>query len=446
MKFKPYAQYKPSGVEWLGDAPMQWSLLAGRRVFIEQRLPALPSDQQLTASQKYGVIPQADFMRLEDQKVMLALTGTGNFKHVDKNNFVISLRSFEGGLELSRYDGCVSPAYTVLAPAIPSHPDFFRYLFKCRPYISALQAGSEGIRDGRTIRYDQFAGITLPLPDLSNQAVIATFLDRETAKIDTLIAKQEKLIELLQEKRQALISHAVTKGLDSTVPMKPSGVEWLGDVPAHWDIGSLKRFWGVTDCKHITAEFVEDGFPLASIREVQSRYVELMNAKQTTEAYYEQLIEGGRKPLPGDLIFSRNATVGEVAQVANWHPPFAMGQDVCLLRRGDPGISSDFLQYVIRSLVVTEQLQTLMIGSTFKRVNVEEIRNLIIPMPDSDEQYAIVAHLDGVTARIDTLIAKAQQAIELQKEHRTALISAAVTGKIDVRGLVDRDAYEEKAA
>jgi type I restriction enzyme S subunit len=270
-------------------------------------------------------------------------------------------------------------------------------------------------------------------PPLTEQIQIAAFLDRETAKIDALVAEQEKLIALLKEKRQAVISHAVTKGLDPSVPMKDSGVEWLGEVPAHWDTGPLKRYWSVTDCKHLTAEFVEDGIPLASIREVQSRWVNLQEAKCTTEYFYELLIEGERKPLPGDLIFSRNATVGEVAQVRDEHPRFAMGQDVVLLRKLASPYSTDYLQHVIRSPVITLQLAYKMIGSTFKRINVEEIKSFEVPFPPAIEQGQIAAFLVGELARFDALTAVAQRAIDLLQERRTALISAAVTGKIDVR-------------
>ena len=160
------------------------------------------------------------------------------------------------------------------------------------------------------------SGITLAMPPLREQMAIASFLDRETAKIDDLIAQQEKLIELLQEKRQAVISHAVTKGLNPSAPMKDSGVEWLGEMPEHWIATPLKHCLRVIDCKHLTAEFIDDGIPVASIGEVQGRWVNLENAKETTENFYQQLTGGDRTPNPGDLIFSRNATVGEVAEVS----------------------------------------------------------------------------------------------------------------------------------
>jgi Restriction endonuclease S subunits len=295
-------------------------------------------------------------------------------------------------------------------------------------------------------------------PDEAEQHAIATFLDRETAKIDALIAEQEKLLALLAEKRQATISHAVTRGLTNlpgadlnaafgggpkgegkdspshpNAPMKDSGIPWLGEVPAHWEVGPLKRFWSVTDCKHLTAEFIEDGIPLASIREVQSRFVDLSDAKRTTESFFEQLIEGGRDPRAGDLLFSRNATVGEVAQVPGSVERFAMGQDVCLLRRLDGVASPDYMQCVLRSPVVAEQLNAFMIGSTFKRINVEQIRSLAVPFPPVSEQLEISSRLENLLGSYESLAQEAIAAVALLKERRSALISAAVTGKIDVR-------------
>ncbi|BCL76515.1 hypothetical protein JHS3_22510 [Jeongeupia sp. HS-3] len=236
---------------------------------------------------------------------------------------------------------------------------------------------------------------------------------------------------------EAIGDDGSTRGLNPDAPMKDSGVTWLGEVPAHWDVAALKRYWSVTDCKHVTAEFVDEGYPLASIREVQSKYVSLDAAKRTTQLFYEQLIEGGRRPLPSDLIFSRNATVGEVAQVDEGHPPFAMGQDVCLLRRLNDDSSSDFMQSVIRSGVVVEQLKNIMVGSTFKRVNVEDIRALQVPVPPPKEQVQLAELIVDESNRLDALEAEAECAISLLKERRSALIAAAVTGQIDVRSTVE---------
>jgi type I restriction enzyme, S subunit len=435
MSLPRYGDYRKTGVAWLADIPSHWQIYQARRLFEQRRDPSLPGDEQLSATQKYGVIPQRLFMEQEDQKVVLALGGLDNFKRVQPDDFVISLRSFQGGIERSRYSGCVSPAYTVLRPQSGLVPGYWEHLLKSSMYIAALQTTTDGIRDGKSISYGQFGALPVPLPSRREQTAIVAFLDHETAKIDALIAEQEKLIALLAEKRQATVSRAVTRGLNLDAPMKYSGVSFIGEVPAHWGVAALKRHWSVTDCKHITAEFVDEGYPLASIREVQSRYVSLDAAKRTTQLYYEQLIEGGRKPLPGDLILSRNATVGEVAQVTDKHPLFAMGQDVCLLRKLSHKSSTDFMQSVISSEVVVEQLKNIMVGSTFKRVNVEEIRALQVPIPPPIEQVQIAAFIAGENQRLDSLEKEAVRAIDLLKERRTALIAAAVTGQIDVRGL-----------
>ncbi len=204
----------------------------------------------------------------------------------------------------------------------------------------------------------------------------------------------------------------------------------VGVIPEAWEAGGLGRFWSVTDCKHVTATFVPNGFPIASIKEVQSRVVDLTNAKQTTQHFYNLLIEGGRKPQPGDLILSRNATVGEVAQVTESHPLFAMGQDVCLLRKKSPDHSTDYLQGVFQSPIVLNQLSNLMVGSTFKRANVEQIRNFAVPMPGPPEQRAIAAALSDVDAllgALDRLIAK-------KRDLKQAAMQQLLTGQTRLPG------------
>ena len=421
-------------VKWPCKFPDRWTVLPSKRLFPESKDRAPESDEQLSATQEYGVISQAEFMRMAGRRVVQLNQNLELRKRVEIGDFVISMRSFQGGLERAWAEGGIRSSYVVLRPRADLVPGYYQRLFKSVDYIQALQSTANFIRDGQDMNYQNFVLIDLPFPPVSEQFCIAAFLDHETARIDALIEEQQRLIELLKEKRQAVISHAVTKGLDPTAPLKDSGVEWLGEVPAHWVVAGLKWYWSVTDCKHITAEFVDEGIPLASIREVQSRHVALDNAKQTTEVFYRQLIEGGRELVAGDLIFSRNATVGQVAQVANWHPPFAMGQDVCVLKKQYEWLSSDYLQAVLRSPVVLVQLDNLMIGSTFKRVNVEDIRGIIVPMPPQGEQKIIAEYLIEKTEMFNSMLGEAQNTIALLQERRSALISAAVTGKIDVRG------------
>lgn len=417
MSLSRYLEYKDSGVEWLGEVPGHWYM----------------------RSLRYAATIQngSDFKDCEVAEGGFPVLGSGGeFARISK--FIYDQPSVllgrKGTIDNPLY--IEEPFWTVdtlfyTKIAADMHPKYFYWFCTSIPF-DYFQFGSAV----PSMTQNDLYGIKLPTPSFEEQQTIAAFLDRETRKIDALIAEQRRLVELLAEKRQAVISHAVTKGLNPSARMKDSGIEWLGVVPEHWEVGPLKRYWSVTDCKHVTAEFVEDGIPLASIREVQSRWVLLEDAKCTTEYFYELLIEGGRRPLPGDLIFSRNATVGEVAQVSGNHPRFAMGQDVVLLRKLAPEYSSDYLQHVIRSPIIILQLANMMIGSTFKRINVEEIRSFAIPAPPFTEQAEIAAFLESETAKFDTLTAEANRAIALLQERRSALISAAVTGKIDVRHAV----------
>lgn len=434
MSFPRYPNYKDSGVEWLGVVPEHWGVKRIGYYFNERREKVSDKDFPALSVTKNGIVPQLDTAAKSDDG--------DNRKKVLKGDFVINSRSDrKGSAGASELDGSVSLICTVLRPQEHVHTPFVHHLLRCQPFQEEFYRNGKGIvADLWSTNYSEMRNILLGMPPLTEQTKIAAFLNREMAKIDGLVAEQQRLMELLKEKRQAVISHAVTQGLNPDAPMKPTGIEWLGDVPAHWVVGPLKRYWSVTDCKHVTAEFVDDGIPLASIREVQSRWVALENAKCTTEHFYELLIEGGRCPLPGDLIFSRNATVGEIAQVNVDHPRFAMGQDVVLLRKLSPKYSSDYLQHVIRSPIITLQLAHMMIGSTFKRINVEEIRSFVIPSPPQTEQAEIAAFLEAEVERFDALAAETQRAIDLLQERRTALISAAVTGQIDVRQLTEQEA------
>ena len=441
MTYPAYPEYKESGDEWLGKVPEHWQALALSRVlaapvtdgphttpeFLDDGVPFLSVDG-IQDGKLY--FEGCRYVSFEDHKEFSKKAAPKyNDLLMGKAASIGKIARVTENIEFSIW----SPLALIRVNEGQCSPEFLEFCLKSLELQHQVLLASNS-NTQLNIGMKDIPKLRIPLPDVQEQTQIARFLGHETARIDALIEEQQRLIELLKEKRQAVISHAVTKGLDPTVPLKDSGVEWLGEVPAHWVVAGLKWYWSVTDCKHITAEFVDEGIPLASIREVQSRYVALDNAKQTTEVFYRQLIEGGRVLVAGDLIFSRNATVGEVAQVANWHPPFAMGQDVCVLKKQYEWLSSDYLQAALRSPVVMVQLDNLMIGSTFKRVNVEDIRGIIVPMPPQGEQKIIAEYLIEKTEMFNSMLGEAQNTIALLQERRSALISAAVTGKIDVRG------------
>jgi type I restriction enzyme S subunit len=430
-----YPAYRASGVEWLGDVPEGWDVGKFRHQFKEspEKIEAAVVGPMLSVSGYRGI----EIKEYDDENRRRLEEDLIGYRIVRPGQLVVNTMWLNyAGLGVSDHEGHVSPAYRSYDFRKTVERRYFHHLLRSSTYVQGYTRLLTGIRpNSLQMSRDDLMDFPIVIPPLPEQTAIAAFLDRETAKIDGLVEQQQRLIGLLREKRQAVISHAVTRGLNPHAPLKPSGIDWLGDVPEGWEVGPLKRFWSVTDCKHLTADFVDEGFPLASIREVQSRFIELSEAKCTTEEYYTQLIEGGRKPLPGDLIFSRNATVGEVSQVSAAHPPFAMGQDVCLLRRMDERYAPDYMQAFFDSSFADKQLDVLMIGATFKRVNVEAIRNLIVVCPPASEQVQIGRHIQAKSCEFDTLTATAESAIALLQERRAALISAAVTGKIDVRQL-----------
>ncbi|EHX2845248.1 restriction endonuclease subunit S [Escherichia coli] len=406
-KYQAYPEYRDSGVEWLGEIPRTWQAYTGKRLFSSVRTPALSNDEQLAASQKYGVIPQTLMMQLNDSKVMLALKGTDSFRHVEKNNFVISLRSFEGGIEHSNYQGCVSPAYTVLKSVNDISFSFYRYLLKSEPYISALQASTDSLKDGKSINYEQFGAITLPSPSLPEQSIIAHFLDHETAKIDNLIEKQQQLIELLKEKRQAVISHAVTKGLNPDVPMKDSGVEWLDEIPEHWRICKLKNLAKICNGQDYKLVQAETGYPVIGSGG--------QFAWANTFLY--------DKP---SVLLGRKGTIDKPLYIdkAFWTVDTMYYTEVfdCIIEK--------YLYY----LALTIQFNCYATNTALPSMTQEHLGNYSFSLSfNLSEQKLIINSIEKSLIKIDALTEKQLKQIELLKERRTALISAAVTGKIDLR-------------
>lgn len=210
----PEVPRKPSRLPWMGEIPKHWGVVQSRRLFRVRNEPALPSDQQLTASQKYGMVLQKEFVELEGRRVVEVIQGTDALRHAEPNDFVISLRSFQGGLELCKVAGSVTFHYVVLVPVIDVHCPFFAYLFKSAVYIQALRATANLIRDGQDLRYSHFVQVGLPQVPLDQQVEIAEHLDREAARIDALLREAQSAVRLLRERRAALITAAVTGQID----------------------------------------------------------------------------------------------------------------------------------------------------------------------------------------------------------------------------------------
>lgn len=432
-KYQAYAEYKDSGAEWLGNIPKHWSVEYSKWLFAERNNKASVGDEMLTASQKYGVIPQKMFMELEQQKVVQVQLGHEILKRAEVNDFVISMRSFQGGIEYCGYKGAVSSAYVPLKPRQDLSISYYKYLFKSIPYIQALQTTTNLVRDGQALRFANFIQVRIPLLPYSEAEKIGQFLDHETAKIDHLIEKQKQLIELLKEKRQAVISHAVTKGLDPNVPMKDSGVEWLGEVPEHWDIVKLSQiavaFNGDRGANYPSGnDFVDEGIYFISANEVINAKVVIETASRITQKKYDEL--GGLKIKKGDIIYClRGAGVGK-----NGICDFDEGTvSSSLMGIRSIKLDPDYLVLLLNSSAELQQRSVLVNGSVSPNLSAENVMGYKFSIPAIDEQIEIKKSIELRVNKIEILLSNAEQAIQLMRERRTALISAAVTGKIDVR-------------
>ena len=406
---------KESGAAWLGSVPEEWAVVPAKSLFAQRADASRPDDVHLTPSQKYGVLPQTEYMAITDGRVVLNLAGSDNMKHVEPGDVISHLRSFQGGLETSDVSGKVSTAYTVLRPRAGADRGFFRYLFKSERYIQALGATTNQLRDGQSIRYAEFSLIPLPLPPLTEQRAIADYLDRETAKIDTLIEKQTTMIERLRERRAALYSHVFS--VSSSDGWKTAPLRWAAK--------------SVIDCPHWTPE-VADGSGFEAVRSgcIRDGAYRPEAALQVSQETFERRSRG-QTIEPGDVLFAREAPAGEACLA----PPgrmLCLGQRTVLVKPNRARLLPELILANIYSRRVQDRFAVTANGSTVTNIRLPVLRSTPVVVPPLDEQREIADYLDRETAKIDTLIAKVERHIELAKERRAALITAAVTGQIDV--------------
>ena len=285
------------------------------------------------------------------------------------------------------------------------------------------------------INASSLACFPIAYPKVAEQRVIAEFLDRETAKIDGLVERKERLIELLQEKRTALITRTVTRGLDPDVPMKDSGVEWLGEIPSHWQVKRIKNLSTfVTSGSRGWAEFYSDEGPIfLRIGNVESGSIDL-NMDEVQHVDPPRGSEGERTRVkPGDVLLSITALIGAVGVVSEDLPEAFVNQHLALIRLSNPDVDSRWIAYCMFSSVGQAQFAADLYGGTKDGLGLSDVRSLVVLTPPIHEQKRIVAHLDRQTAKLMQLVQAVRTGINHLKEFRSALISAAVTGKIDVR-------------
>lgn len=429
MTTRPRLALVDAGLDWIGPIPAEWQVRRLGHYFDERRVKVSDKDFAPLSVTMKGVVHQ-----LEN----VAKTDDGdNRKLVRSGDFVINSRSDrKGSGGIAPRDGSVSLINTVLATQAGMRSQFAAYLLTSYPFQEEFYRVGNGIvADMWTTKYREMKNIRLAVPGLPEQDAIVAYLDRATSRIDTLVAKKARFIELLGEKRQALITHAVTKGIDPNVEMKDSGAEWLGDIPATWDVMTLKRDTAFrTSGSRGWAEHYSDAGPIFIRIGNLSRGNFSLDLTDIVNVSPPEGAEGARtKVAPGDLLFSITAYLGSVGLVPEDLGDAFVSQHVALVRLNYRRLTSPWVAYFVLSNHGQTYLTTQSYGGTKMQLGLDDIGDLPIVVPPIDVQSTIVAHLDRATSRIDTLIAKTERSIELLREHRTALITAAVTGKIDLR-------------
>jgi type I restriction enzyme S subunit len=452
MSLPRYPRYKDSGVEWLGEVPEHWEVSKlGYESWVRARLgwKGLKAEEYVDDG----------FVFLSTPNIKGAVIDFENVNFITEDRYLespeIALR--EGDVLLAK-DGStlgtvnvvrslprpttVNSSIAVITPHPSTVGAYLHYLFQSSFMKDTIQQIKGGMGVPHLFQED-LNKFWIPLPQISEQLNLATFLDRETGKIDVLVEEQQRLIELLKEKRQAVISHAVTKGLNPGVPMKDSGIEWLGKVPAHWRVGKCGFYLRIlSGFAFPSTGFTENENDTKLLRGIN---VGVSRLRWDETVYWQRTKDDGLDSYEmqaGDVVIGMDRPLisggVRVAKVKGSDLPCLLLQRVASLKATER-LNADYLLNLLSSEMFAAHFSPETTGVSVPHISPEQIYNFVIPVPPAPEQETIVKFVEAESARLGSLTMGATHAIDLLEERRTALISAAVTGKIDVRGLGTED-------
>lgn len=454
MKLAPYPKYKPSGVEWLGNVPEGWNI---RQLKYAASIndETLPETTDSAFEMSYVDIGSVDAIEgIVGVEEMTFESAPSRARRIvrDGDTIVSTVRTYLKAIAYIREpkpNTVVSTGFAVIRPRT-TNPAFLSYAMRETGFVETIVARSVGV-SYPAVNASEIGSLEIPLPSHEEQHAIADFLDRQTAMIDTLIRKKQTLIERLQEKRAALITRTVTRGLppeaaraaglEPEPKMKASGVEWLGEVPAHWEILPLRRWYRVVNGG--TPSSTEDAYWDGAINWItpedlgRNRSKRIGNSRRTLST--EGLMNCGAQLVPvNSIVLSTRAPIGHIAVTSR---ESCTNQGCRTLVPKGSYTYSDYLYYAL--LASRPLLEAAGKGTTFMELSADLLGSHIVPFPPDSEQRAIADFLDRETAKIDGLIAEVDTAIARLREYRGALITAAVTGQVDVRGRSNGDSSRE---
>ena len=412
--------YQASGAAWLGAIPAGWTVKKMKYLFRDHSQKGRPNAELLSVTQNQGVVPRS----WVENRMVMPTGGLDTFKFIEKGDFAISLRSFEGGLEYCHHDGIISPAYTVLKSWHPDlEPGYYRHLFKSGAFISELQTSVVGIREGKNISFVELSHSRMPIPPLPDQRTIAAFLDEKCAKVDEAVRIKEEQIELLRERRQILIQQAVTRGLNPAAPMKDSGIDWIGQIPAHWEVKRNKYMF--IEVNERSAKGTEQHLSM-------SQRLGLVPADLVEKSLVSESYEGAKLVRDGDLVLNRlkaHLAVFSIAPMEGLVSP-----DYSVFRPLTPGTSIRYFEALFKTSIYLGEFRLRVRGIVegFFRLYTDSFMDVPVLIPPQSEQAEIMDHLAQLSLQFEAAIHIKEAQIAALKEYKTSLINAAVTGKIKV--------------
>lgn len=405
---------KDSGIDWIGKIPDEWKIEKGKRIFAQRNERGNKINLELLSpTQKYGVIPQTLYEELTTYSAVKLKEGTdlSQLKTVHKGDYCISLRSFQGGFEYSKYEGVVSPAYQIFYAIKNIDECYYKYLFKDQTFIAKMNSFTMSLRDGKNIAFSDFGNTYIPLPPLSEQTKIANFLDKKCAQIDSIIEESKKSIEEYKSWKQSVIFEAVT-GKNNRKKWKQEKLKYLAD----YNIESLSE--------ETNGDFNFDYIDIGSVKFGEGIISkENMNFKVAPSRARRIVKEG-------DVIISSVRTyLRAIAKIEKSDVPQIVSTGFVVFTPKKEKITSDFLYYAISSENLIEQVESNSVGISYPAINAIDIVNFKIPLPSIKEQEEIVIEIDAKCAQIDSLISEKQSLIKDLAEYKKSLIFEAVTGK-----------------
>jgi type I restriction enzyme S subunit len=424
-------------VEWLGQVPEHWEVKAIKWATSVQRGASprpIDDPKYFDDEGEYAWVRIADVtatnVYLTETTQRLSELGASLSVKMEPGSLFLSIAGSVGKVCITKIKCCIHDGF-VYFPTLKDDTKYLFYIFEAGEAYKGL--GKLGTQ--LNLNTDTIGSIKIPLPPLAEQRAIASYLDRETARMDTLIARQERMIELAQEKRRALIGHAVTRGLDESAPLKDSGVAWLGQVPEHWTHAAMKYIVSipVTDGPHETPEFIDEGIAFLSAEAVKNNVLDFDRKRGYISPELHELYRQKCQPRLHDILMVKSGNTTGALAIVETEEVFAIWSPLALIRCNTGKVLPYFVFYFMQSEYFRSSVELSCSYGTQPNIGMGVIENLYVVIPPLSEQRAIVKYLDAETARLDTLISKARRAIELLKEHRSALIAAAVTGQIDVR-------------